>query len=187
MAPLATGTAWPWFARLDAWEAGFCLRCNRLARREAVRRYFSVVSRLGDGVAWYSLLAMLPLVAGPAALAPSLHMGLTALGGVAAYKLIKGMLNRERPFASHGAVEALLPPLDRYSFPSGHTLHAVAFTIMLAHYYPALLIVAVPFALSVALSRVMLGLHYPTDVAAGAVVGAMIAAASLALVPSMPA
>jgi undecaprenyl-diphosphatase len=107
-------------------------------------------------------------------------MGLTALVGVLVYKLIKGQLNRERPFASNSAVMALLPPLDRYSFPSGHTLHAVAFTMMLAHYYPSLLVLAVPFALSVALSRVMLGLHYPTDVAAGAVVGALIAGSSLA-------
>lgn len=183
MARLATGTNWAQFARLDAWEAGFCLRCNRLARRRAVRRYFSVVSRLGDGLAWYALLAVLPVVAGPSALLPSLHMGLTALAGVAAYKFIKGVLNRERPFASCRAVKALLPPLDRYSFPSGHTLHAVSFTLMLGHYYPVLLVVVVPFALSVALSRVMLGLHYPTDVLAGALLGALIATASLALMP----
>lgn len=167
------------FARLDAWEAGFCLRCNRLARIPAVRRYFSVVSRLGDGIAWYALLAMLPVAAGPAALAPSLHMALTAAVGVVLYKLIKGVLNRERPFASHRAVQALLPPLDRYSFPSGHTLHAVAFSIMLGHYFPVLLLLVLPFAVSVALSRVMLGLHYPTDVLAGAVLGALIAWTSL--------
>jgi undecaprenyl-diphosphatase len=102
---------------------------------------------------------------------------------VAAYKFIKGALNRERPFASFRSVKALLPPLDRYSFPSGHTLHAVSFTLLLGHYYPVLLVVVVPFALSVALSRVMLGLHYPTDVAAGALLGALIASTSLALMP----
>ncbi len=170
------------FARLDGWEAGFCVRCNRLARVPAVRRYFSLVSRLGDGIAWYATLVLLPLIAGPAALIPSLHMGLTAVAGVFVYKLIKAQLNRERPFASCRGVQALLPPLDRYSFPSGHTLHAVAFTIMLANYYPALLVIAVPFAVSVALSRVMLGLHYPTDVLAGALVGALIACLSLAFV-----
>ena len=172
------------FARLDAWEADFCLRCNRLARIPAVRRYFSVVSRLGDGIAWYAMLAVLPIAIGMSALRPSLHMALTAFAGVCVYKLIKGLLNRERPFASHAAVKALLPPLDRYSFPSGHTLHAVIFTCMLWHYYPALLVVALPFALSVALSRVMLGLHYPTDVMAGAAVGALLAWSSLAMGPS---
>lgn len=177
----AVSTAAAQFARLDAWEAGLCLRCNRLARMPAVRTYFSAVSRLGDGVAWYALLLAMPIVAGVAALGPALHMALTALVGVALYKLIKGALNRERPFASHRAVRAVLPPLDRYSFPSGHTLHAVCFTLMLAHYYPVLLVVVLPFAVSVALSRVILGLHYPTDVLAGAVAGAFLATVSTAL------
>ena len=181
MARLGTGTTALWFEQLDAWEAGLCLRCNRLAQRATVRRYFSIASRLGDGIAWYATLALLPVVVGLSALGPSLHMGLTALAGVAIYKCIKNLLNRERPFASHRAVEALVRPLDRYSFPSGHTLHAVTFTIMLGYYYPPLLVVAVPFALSVAASRVVLGLHYPTDVAAGAAVGTLLAVVSLYL------
>lgn len=170
------------FARLDAWETGLCLRCNQIGALPAVRRYFSLVSRLGDGIAWYALLGLLPVVVGVDAIGPSLHMGITSLAGVVIYKLIKAVLNRERPFAANRAVVALMPPLDRYSFPSGHTLHAVAFTVMLAHYYPALLVLAVPFAASVALSRIMLGLHYPTDVCAGAVLGASIAYVSLAMV-----
>lgn len=170
------------FAALDGWEASFCLRCNRIARIPAVGRYFSLVSRLGDGIAWYSMLVLLPFIAGSEALLPSLHMGLTAVVGVMVYKAIKGAINRERPFASHRAVRALVPPLDRYSFPSGHTLHAVAFCFMLGHYFAALLVVAVPFAISVALSRVMLGLHYPTDVLAGAIVGALLAMVSLACI-----
>lgn len=181
MARIAQSAAAVQFARLDDWEAGFCRRCNRAAKIPVVRRFFSLVSRLGDGVAWYGMLALLPLIVGSEAIWPSAHMGLTAGVGVLVYKLIKGTLNRERPFASCRGVRALLPPLDRYSFPSGHTLHATAFSILLWHYFPALLAIAGPFALSVALSRVMLGLHYPTDVAAGAVVGALLATASLSL------
>jgi undecaprenyl-diphosphatase len=167
------------FARLDAWEAGICMRCNALARNSAVRHYFATVSRLGDGVLWYTLLALLPLGFGAAARYASLHMGITALVGVLIYRLAKGTLTRERPFASHRGVTALTAPLDRYSFPSGHTLHAVAFTLMLAHYLPVLLIAVLPFTISVALSRVVLGLHYPTDVLAGAIVGSLLAWASL--------
>jgi undecaprenyl-diphosphatase len=167
------------FAALDGWEAGICVRCNRLARRAAARRFFSLASRLGDGIAWYATLVLLPLLQGREALLPSLHMGATALVAVLVYKAIKGALVRERPFNAHREVQAILRPLDRYSFPSGHTMHAVAFTIMLGHYFPALLVVAVPFALSVAASRVVLGLHYPTDVGAGALVGAILAGASI--------
>jgi undecaprenyl-diphosphatase len=171
------------FARLDHWEAAICLRCNRYGRNPHVRGVFSVASRLGDGVAWYALLIALPLALGEAALAPVAHMAATALVGVGLYTLIKLVLGRERPCRAHGAVEALVPALDRYSFPSGHTMHAVAFTLMLAHYFPVLLVLAVPFALLVAMSRVVLGLHYPTDVLAGALLGASMARASLALAP----
>ena len=74
-----------------------------------------------------------------------------------------------------------MPPLDRYSFPSGHTLHAVSFTIMIAHFEPLLLPVAIPFAILVAASRVILGLHYPSDVIVGALIGASLASASIGL------
>jgi undecaprenyl-diphosphatase len=59
----------------------------------------------------------------------------------------------------------------------------VSFTVMLAHYYPQLMWLVLPFAVSVAVSRVVLGLHYPTDVLAGGLLGWVLAAASLELVP----
>jgi undecaprenyl-diphosphatase len=74
-------------------------------------------------------------------------------------------------------------PLDRYSFPSGHTLHAVSFTIVTTAHAPELAPILVPFALLVAASRVVLGLHYPTDVAAGAFIGMLLASVSLAAWP----
>jgi undecaprenyl-diphosphatase len=73
--------------------------------------------------------------------------------------------------------------LDRYSFPSGHTLHAVSFTILAVHSFPELAWLLVPFAALIAASRVVLGLHYPSDVAAGALIGAALATLSMVLVP----
>jgi undecaprenyl-diphosphatase len=62
-------------------------------------------------------------------------------------------------------------PLDRFSFPSGHTLHAVVFTTVLGFYFPSLMLAVLPFTFLVAVSRVILGLHYPSDVIVGAVIG----------------
>ena len=68
----------------------------------------------------------------------ALHMGLTAAVGVLIYKLIKDRAVRERPYITHSAIQCASVPLDRYSFPSGHTLHAVCFTLLAAGYFPAL-------------------------------------------------
>ena len=169
------------FHRLDTLEGKICLPCNRFARIPLVRAYFRIVSRLGDGVIWYSMLAALPAVYGPPSYLPTAHLAVTALIAVAVYKILKKFLVRERPFASHAGVEAVTQPLDRHSFPSGHTLHAVAFLTMLAHSFPELVPVIAPFVISVAASRVALGLHYPSDVAVGALLGWLLARLSLAM------
>jgi undecaprenyl-diphosphatase len=171
------------FARLDAFEARLCVPCNGVARNPLVRRFFRVTSRLGDGMAWYAMLAVLPLVFGPAAVGPTLAMGVTALVCIAIYKILKQTLVRERPFASHFQVKPVTKPLDRYSFPSGHTMHAVAFLVQLGFYFPSVMWLMLPFGLAVAVSRVVLGLHYPSDVLAGALVGWALASISLAVAP----
>jgi undecaprenyl-diphosphatase len=58
----------------------------------------------------------------------------------------------------------------------------VVFTLVALEYYPVLAWLTVPFTLLVAASRVALGLHYPSDVLAGAALGAIVAALSLHLV-----
>ena len=73
--------------------------------------------------------------------------------------------------------------MDLYSFPSGHTLHAVAFTLVALTYYPHLAWLLIPFASLVAMSRVILGLHYPSDVFAGALIGALLAWGSFMVLP----
>ncbi len=171
------------FERVDAFEQHVCRRLNRGCRRPAVRNLFRVVSRLGDGLFWYVLMLMLPVLYGHAGLVPAVQMGAMALVGIGLYRLLKERLVRERPYITFDGILAGTPPLDRYSFPSGHTLHAVCFTTLACAHVPELAAVLIPFATLVALSRVVLGLHYPSDVAAGAAIGALLAAASLALRP----
>ena len=81
---------------------------------------------------------------------------------------------------THAAIVCAGKPLDRFSFPSGHTLHAVSFTVSVCSSLPALAVVLVPAAVLIALSRVVLGLHYPSDVLAGGLLGALLGAAATA-------
>jgi undecaprenyl-diphosphatase len=98
-----------------------------------------------------------------------------------AYKMLKRGTLRPRPFQSLHGVEPGVTPLDAFSFPSGHTLHAVAFTLVALDYWPWLAPLLVPFTVLTAISRVVLGLHYPSDVLAGALIGGLVASASLAI------
>jgi undecaprenyl-diphosphatase len=135
-------------------------------------------------VFWYALMASMPLWLGVTeGLRAALHMLAVGAVGLALYKVLKRTLVRERPFVGLVGIECAMPPLDRYSFPSGHTLHAVAFSTLGVAFVPALAVVLVPFAILVAASRVVLGLHYPSDVLVGAALGAGLAAGSLALLP----
>lgn len=166
---------------LDSLEMGVCLRINQLSRKERVRRFFSVVSRMGDGGFWISTGLLAIGLQGPGAFGPVAHTAATGGIGVLIYKVLKAILVRHRPFIANGEILCGTAPLDQYSFPSGHTLHAVSFTIMFGSIEPALLPAMLPFVLLVAASRVILGLHYPSDVLVGAAIGVALAMTSLSL------
>ena len=166
-------------------DAGWCVRANRAGGRPGVRRYFSAVSRLGDGVFWYALLTLLVLADGVDDLAASAHMALTGAVALVLYKALKRWTKRPRPFAADARIRAWIAPLDEFSFPSGHTLHAVSFTMVALWHYPLLAWLLLPFSASVAVSRVVLGLHYPSDVLAATGIGVLLAGLSLWLVPGV--
>lgn len=175
-------------ARVQRWvarDSALTAAANRWGHGRWVRAYFATISRLGDGVFWYGLMALIVLFDGYRGLFASAHMAATGAIALALYKTLKRWTKRPRPFARDQRVRALIAPLDEFSFPSGHTLHAVSFTLVALAYYPGLVWLLAPFCLSVALSRVVLGLHYPSDVLAASVIATGLAALSLWLVPGV--
>ena len=166
------------------------LSINRWSDVQAVRRLFVAVSRLGDGPIWYALIFGIPLVVGVEALPISIGLSVGSILGVLIYKAIKLSFKRPRPYATHSAIQLHAIALDEFSFPSGHTLHAVCFVTLLAQWMPMLAIIFLPFTILTALSRVILGLHYLSDVLFGAAIGLAIASILLlvdftAIVPTL--
>ncbi|MBZ5877606.1 MULTISPECIES: phosphatase PAP2 family protein [Chromohalobacter] len=167
------------FDRLDTLEWQLCHRIALLSHRRLVHGVFRFCSRVGDWPAWVALALLQPLVHGQAGWRLTLIWGLCAATGATVYRLLKTRLCRERPYITFSSIPCTMPPLDRYSFPSGHTLHAVMFCTLTAASSPWLLVVVLPLSGLIAASRVILGLHYVSDVAAGAVLGFAIAQAGL--------
>ena len=159
-----------WIARDLVWAQWL----HRVARYQTPVKALVVVSKLGDGLFWYVLIAGLALVGGTNGRDVAAQMVITALLNLPLYFWLKHSIGRPRPFVACADIRACVHALDKFSFPSGHTLHAVAFAVVFSWHFPLYGAALLPMVLLIALSRVALGLHYPSDVAAGAAIGAVV-------------
>lgn len=171
-----------YLSRMHQFDSNICVAVNHTSQYRCIRDCFRIVSRLGDGIFWYGLMIGILLFKGAEGIASVLHMAIAGLLGTLLYKWLKGKTLRPRPYEVRHDIRLTGKPLDKFSFPSGHTLHAVVFGVVALAYYPQLSMLVVPFTMMVGLSRVVLGLHYPSDVLAGALLGALIAGLSLLVI-----
>jgi len=164
--------------RFNHLDSSLCIAVNHTSQYRLIRDCFRIISRLGDGIFWYGLMIGILLIRGMDGVYSVLHMAIAGLVGTLLYKWLKGKTLRPRPYEVHQDIWLTGTPLDKFSFPSGHTLHAVVFGLIVISYYPQLAVLVIPFTVMVGLSRVVLGLHYPSDVIAGALLGTLIAGLS---------
>jgi undecaprenyl-diphosphatase len=157
--------------RISAVDSSLCLLLNRISHRHALAVLFRFISRIGDGLFWYSLMLALPLLYGWEGMTATGAMAIVGLLNLWIYRKCKGAISRERPFISLAPINLAGVPLDRFSFPSGHTQHAVGFSITAVAFFPQMAPVLYPVAFLIALSRPLLGLHYPSDVLIGGMLG----------------
>ena len=95
------------------------------------------------------------------------------------FPVLKRLISRERPDTSEIPSWSTLTAPDRFSFPSGHTITAFAVAVTLSRFYPDLATGLMFCALSIAASRILLGMHFLSDVVAGAAIGSIVACASV--------
>jgi len=162
-------------------ERSFALWMHGASTRPWVVLCLNVVSRLGDGWMWYAVMLSLPWLDHQNGITCAIRMFAVGAVNLLIYKIIKRCIARPRPYRVCPGIRACARSLDEHSFPSGHTLHSVAFGLILVAYYPSLGYAVWPFVWLVAVSRVVLGLHYPSDVLVGAAIGALTAAVSFNL------
>jgi undecaprenyl-diphosphatase len=110
---------------------------------------------------------------------------LTVLAADSASSLVKDLTNRPRPFEAHPEIHPLYT-VHSSSFPAGHAATAFAGAILLSLLAPRAAPAFVALAALIACSRVYVGVHYPTDVLAGAAIGALVGIAAFALLRRAP-
>jgi undecaprenyl-diphosphatase len=137
-----------------------------------LRLWMLMATRGGDGWLWYLMGLVVAVSGGQQRWEALAAAGMAAGAGIGIFMKLKRVCNRKRPcaIAPHCWV-TLLPP-DQFSFPSGHTITAFAVAVSLGISYPALAVGLFFCAFSVALSRIILGMHFLSDVVAGAAIGA---------------
>ncbi len=160
-------------------------RVNRWRAPRWIRMWMIGATRGGDGWLWYGICLVILLFGGEARI-PALLAAMLASGtGILLFLRLKRAIGRSRPCALEPHCWATLLPPDQFSFPSGHSITAFAFAISLSEFYPGLLAGLLFCALSVAVSRVLLGMHFLSDVVVGSLMGIGLGYASALLLQSI--
>lgn len=139
---------------------------------ELTARVARQISRFGDGPTYALLGFGLWLAAVPGGREFLLLALGTLLLELPVYLTLKNLIRRRRP-ADALSLSAFIRPSDRFSFPSGHTAAAFVMAGCVLVVYPLFAPLAYLLAAAIGVSRVLLGVHFPSDILAGAVLGSL--------------
>jgi undecaprenyl-diphosphatase len=146
-------------------------RANNWEAPRWVQLYLISATRGGDGWLWYAMGLAILVLGGKTRFEAVGAAGLSSVLSILLFFWLKRLTGRRRPCQIEPHCWATLLPPDQFSFPSGHTMTAFAVAIPLASFYPTLTIGVLFCALSIAMSRILLGMHFLSDVVAGALIG----------------
>jgi undecaprenyl-diphosphatase len=147
-------------------------RVNSWRAPRWIRLWMICATRGGDGWLWYAISAVILLFGGAERFLAVCSGIMAATVGVMLFMWLKKVTHRRRPCAIASHCWATLLPPDQFSFPSGHSITAFAFAVPFSLFYPSLAAGFLFCAVSIALSRVVMGMHFLSDVIAGSVIGA---------------
>ncbi|MPQ27031.1 phosphatase PAP2 family protein [Bacillus paralicheniformis] len=152
-------------------ECRIFLGMNSLFHQKTLNRYFRSSTHLGGAFCTISACLSLLLFGSGSVRAAGFASALALLVSHLQVMLIKKLYPRKRPYLMLKETQVLQNPLKDHSFPSGHTTAAFSVITPLMIFFPILALLLIPVGISVGLSRIYLGLHYPSDVLAGTALG----------------
>lgn len=154
-------------------------RMNSWSAPRWIRYWMLTATRMGDGWLWYSLGALLLAFGGYRGYVAFGAAGSAAILGVFVFKALKKLSHRPRPCQFQPHCWAKVLPPDQFSFPSGHTMTAFSIALVVSYFYPGLEGPLYFLAISIGVSRIVLGMHFLSDVLAGMVIGSALGIASI--------
>jgi len=180
MAVLTNLTFWAvdW---VDTRDQRLMRKVNHWRAPKWLRLWMIAATRGGDGWLWYSMAFLVLLYGGETRFAALGSTVLAGSVGVALFMKLKRMIGRKRPCALEPHCWAELLPPDQFSFPSGHTITAFSVAVALSMFYTEMQPGLFFCACSIAASRILLGMHFLSDVVAGALLGALLGYTSASL------
>ena len=165
-----------------AWDIDLFLYIFGWNGRLFLDRLMKFLTRSGDGFLYPVIGVMILLLNRDSGLEIVLSGLLAFAIELPIYKIIKSKITRLRPFEALSGIQNLIDAPDRYSFPSGHTAAAFVMAIIISAALPLLSVPLIVWASLVGLSRIYLGVHYPTDVLAGMILGSLSALFAIKLI-----
>jgi len=153
-------------------------RLMRRVHRWRPPRWFRILmivaTRLGDGWLWYALGLILVFFGGERRFA-ALGAGVSAATvGILLFRTLKKMSHRKRPCEIEPHCWSSILPPDKFSFPSGHSITAFGIALSIGLFYPDLQGCLLAAAFLIASSRIILGMHFLSDVLAGSTIGILL-------------
>ncbi len=156
-------------------------RLNRWRAPRWVRWWMLLATRAGDGWLWGLIGIAVLLSPDPLRFRAIEAAGCAVTCGIVLFHKVKLLVCRTRPRDIEPHCWAHIVTRDKFSFPSGHSTTAFAVALSLGSFYPEIMPVLLVLAANVAISRVVVGMHFLTDVLVGSGAGALLGYAAFRL------
>ena len=157
-------------------------RFIRLQQSSSLTQSARLVSHSGDGYL-YGLFGVIMLLVADSDSLMFIKAGVVAfLIELPCFMILKAKIKRDRPFIRVSNSSSVITPADKFSMPSGHTTAAFLMASLIGYVFPVFLIAVYCWAALIGISRIVLGVHYPSDILAGAALGTSCALLGIVIV-----